>query len=99
MPDMPQDIKDMQKRISEMKAKAQVGQNKEENYSQLAIAFQILIEIVSGVFVGMGIGYILDEMFDLRFVCLLIFTIFGGMAGLLNTFRYLKKNEDNRKGM
>jgi len=96
MPHIPTDIKEMEDRIIAMKAKKQDEQSKrkEKDLSQAAKAFQIAIEMVSGVFIGAAIGYILDELFDFQFICLLIFTIFGGFAGMLNTMRYLNQNKE-----
>lgn len=97
---IPDDIKEMDDRINAMKNRKNgktSGDEKKSDYSQAAIVFQITIEMVSGVFVGAAIGYILDELFDFKFICLLIFTIFGGFAGILNTARYLKKYEDERE--
>jgi len=97
MPDKPQDIRDLEERIktAKMQRKMCEGQTQDaaRNQSSLAIAFQIAVELVSGVLVGIGIGYILDEIFDFEFLFLLIFTIFGGAAGLLNVARYLKKHD------
>jgi F0F1-type ATP synthase assembly protein I len=60
-------------------------------------AIQVLVEITSGILVGASIGYILDEIFDFKFICLLVFTIFGGVAGLINTMRYLEKNKQDKE--
>lgn len=95
MPEIPQDIQEIEKRIKAIKTRKKETKNNDKNgYSQVAIVFQMAIELVSGVFVGAGIGYILDEMFDFKFICLLIFTIFGGIAGMVNVVRYLKKVDE-----
>jgi F0F1-type ATP synthase assembly protein I len=52
-------------------------------------AVRICIELISGVIVGSSIGYILDEVFDFRFILLLVFTILGGAAGITNAVRYI----------
>lgn len=97
MSEKPTDIKEIEDRISVLKKK-QTKSDGKENYSQGALAFQIAIELVSGVLIGAGIGYILDELFDFKFICLLIFIIFGGIAGLLNTKRYLKDDKKRKEG-
>jgi len=99
MPEIPQDIQEMDKRIKAIKArKKEVKSGDKDGYSQAAIVFQMAVELVSGVFVGAAIGYILDEMFDFKFICLLIFTIFGGVAGMVNVIRYLKKVDERTEG-
>lgn len=96
MQKIPDDIKEINERIAQIKAK----QNQENNVepSQIGLAFQIAIELVSGTFIGGCIGYSLDKWFDTGFVFLLIFTIFGAMAGLLNVARYLKQIDERRDG-
>ncbi len=99
MPEIPQDIQEIDKRIKAIKAqKKEIKNNSKDGYSQAAIVFQMAVELVSGVFVGAAIGYILDEMFDFKFICLLIFTIFGGIAGMVNVIRYLKKVDERTEG-
>jgi len=94
--DIPEDIKKMQEKISTLKKDCPAKEEKSE-VSQLATALQIAIELVSGTFVGAGIGYILDELFDFKSIFLVIFTIFGSFAGLLNVARYIKKIEDKEE--
>ena len=93
----PQDIEEIDKRIDALKAKT-INKDESDNsrFPQVAIAFQSAIEMLSGVLIGIGIGYILDEIFDTKFIFLLIFTIFGCMAGLVNIARYLKKIDEER---
>ena len=93
----PLDIEEIDKRISELKSRAESKDKGDTTkVSQISVAFQSAIEILSGVLIGIGIGYILDELFDTKFIFLLIFTIFGFIAGLVNTARYLKKIDEER---
>ena len=94
MPPLPEDLKEMEKKIASLKNKHNPISHKEEGYSQLGMAFQILTELVSGILVGAGIGYILDELFDFRYVLLLIFIIIGAIAGMVNVFRFVNRNEE-----
>lgn len=99
MPEIPQDIQEIDKRIKAIKArKKETKDDDKGEYSHVAIVFQMAVELVSGVIVGASIGYILDEMFDFKFICLLIFTIFGGIAGMVNVIRYLKKVDERTEG-
>ncbi|MBO5038790.1 MAG: AtpZ/AtpI family protein [Alphaproteobacteria bacterium] len=100
---IPEDIKKLNEKIEAVKkennAKNESSLKKQGDYSNLGIALQAGIELVSGTVVGASIGYILDEVFDFKFIFLLIFTIFGSIAGLVNVARYLKKiDEQNEKG-
>lgn len=95
MPEIPQDLKELDEKIALLKNKKS-DDKAQGNYSQLSMAFQIVTELASGILVGAGIGYILDEVFDFRVVFLLIFIILGAIAGMVNVFRYLNKTEENK---
>ena len=95
MSPIPQDLKELGEKIATAK-KDKTNNKAQDNCSQLSIAFQILTELISGVLVGAGIGYILDEVFDFRVIFLLIFIILGAIAGMVNVFRYLNKTEENK---
>lgn len=100
MQQIPDDIKEMKERIAAVKEKSaqqKAGKAKHTDFSQTSIALQVAIELVSGTFVGASIGYILDEVFDTKFIFLLIFIIFGSLAGLVNVARYLKKADADEK--
>lgn len=93
---IPEDIQKMERRISELKEQQKIKEadKKEENVSGIFKGLRLGLEFASGTIVGAGIGYILDEVFDFQFVMLLIFTILGGFAGMLNAYRYLKEDLD-----
>ena len=100
MSETPDDIQKMAERIQKEKNKkkyANSENNKEESPSSVAMAFQISVELISGVLVGVGIGYILDELFDTHLLCILIFTILGGFAGMLNVYRYVNKTDESKE--
>ncbi|MBP5698264.1 MAG: AtpZ/AtpI family protein [Alphaproteobacteria bacterium] len=95
MSKIPKDIEELSRRIKELKSKNKENKllNKEEKNPNAIIVFQITTELFAGVLVGMGIGYILDEIFDTGFIFLLIFVILGSFAGILNIYRYVKERE------
>lgn len=95
MPNVPDDIKEINNRISALKAKKQ-EKSRQNEPTQMGQAFQIAIELASGTIVGICIGYSLDKWFDTNFVFLLTFTIFGSMAGLLNVARYLQRIDEKQ---
>ncbi len=49
------------------------------------------IHLVSGVIVGMGMGYYLDKFFDTKPWLTLVFLIFGIIAGYKNMFREMQR--------
>jgi ATP synthase protein I len=55
--------------------------------SALGKAFQLATELVAGVFVGGGIGWLLDRWLGTLPLFLLIFLLLGIAAGFLNVIR------------
>ncbi|MCM1324565.1 MAG: AtpZ/AtpI family protein [Acetobacter sp.] len=90
---IPDDIKDMEKRIKALKQQYVNDDTEEKNVSGVFKGLRLGLEFASGTFVGAAIGYMLDEVFDFQFILLLIFTILGGLAGMLNAYRYIKNLE------
>lgn len=88
------DIEDIEKRISVLKKQSNT-ENKSD-ISQSVVGYNIAIELVSATIVGAAIGYTLDEIFDIDSLLLILFTIMGGIAGMLNIQRYL--NSEKTKG-
>lgn len=89
-------IKELAQKIETMKSLTS-PKDPVQSESQGAQAVRICIDLISGVIVGSSIGYILDEVFDFRFIFLLLFTIFGGAAGFLNVVRYIHKNQEHKE--
>jgi len=100
MKKMPQDLKQINNRIRKLKAFEDRVQ-KDPTETKFVYAYQIGTrigtELVSGVLVGAGLGYLLDRLFGTSPVLLIMFLIFGGAAGFLNVYRFVKK-EEARKG-
>lgn len=59
----------------------------------MAVGLQIAVELVAGVAVGFGVGWFLDDWLGTRPWLLLVFTIVGFVAGLLNVIRRAKQLE------
>lgn len=55
------------------------------------------LHLVSGVIVGLAIGYYLDKYFGTRPWLILLFLIFGIIAGYKNMFRELKLMQKKEK--
>ncbi len=100
MPKIPRDIQEMAERIriekeKTIKVENSKGRNEQKNLGVM-LAFQVSSELVAGILVGAGIGYILDELFDFHSFFLLIFIILGCMAGILNVYRSMKKMDESK---
>lgn len=96
---IPEDLKKMDERIAALKKQHFKDKTKEEveNTSQLFVGMRLGVEFASGTIIGAAIGYMLDELFDFQFIMLLIFTILGGFAGILNAYRYMKSLDKREK--
>ena len=92
------DIEQIDKRIKKFKNKKNNNADKESKRFVYAyqIGSRIAAELVSGVLVGAGLGYVLDKVLSSAPLLLIIFLILGGVAGFLNVYRFVKK-EDNKK--
>lgn len=56
--------------------------NTVKGFSQGEVAWRMVIELVTGMLLGMGIGYGLDVLFGTLPVFLIIFSLFGFAAGV-----------------
>ena len=83
-------------------AKTRVGPAPEKGaagkaFSQGEMAWRMLIELVSGMILGLLIGFGLDWLFDTRPVFLLIFALLGFAAGVRVMLRTAKSMGDTDK--
>ncbi len=96
MKKMPDDLKKLEERIRELKEKeSRVNRDKGESEFMHAskAGLRVGAELLSGVLVGGAIGYFLDGFFDTKPWLLVLFLFFGGGAGVLNVYRFVKKEE------
>lgn len=66
-----------------------------KGFSQGEVAWRMLIELMTGMFLGVGIGYGLDVLFGTLPIFLVIFSLFGFAAGvrtMLGSARQLAKD-------
>ncbi len=100
MPDEPDPdrLQRLEARIDRIKGKP-VGArtNTVKGFSQGEVAWRMIIELVTGMLLGMGIGYGLDAVFGTLPLFLVIFSLLGFAAGIktmLGTARQLAQKND-----
>ena len=65
----------------------------EEHYSQAQHAWRMVIELVSGLMIGFGMGYGLDALFGTNPFLLITFTLLGFIAGIKTMIRSAREME------
>lgn len=67
------------------------NRKKNKHLESLGLASVMGIHLVSGVIVGLAMGYYLDRFFNTKPWLTLLFLVFGIIAGYKNMFRELKR--------
>ena len=66
---------------------------KKNKESGAGFGFKISTEIIAALVVGVGIGLIVDKYLGTKPFGLIIFFIFGALAGFLNVYRVMRRIE------
>ena len=66
---------------------------KKNKESGAGFGFKISTEIIAALVVGVGIGLIVDKYLGTKPFGLIIFFIFGALAGFLNIYRVMRRIE------
>jgi ATP synthase protein I len=79
----PDRLRDLEARLAKVKGvEAPVQTNTVKGFSQGEVAWRMVIELVTGMLLGMAIGYGLDVLFGTLPIFLIIFSLFGFAAGI-----------------
>ena len=87
MSELPQDIKDIDERIRNLKNAKGKKREKSQVNSTLQQAFRFAAEFVSPVIIALALGYLADEFFESKPIIMLVMAVFGCAAGVLNVYR------------
>ena len=80
-------LKSLEKKIEAAKKAVEPEQPVQNKFSAAEVGWRMIIELTAGVFLGFGVGYGLDFLFDTRPVFILILTLFGFAAGVKTMMR------------
>ena len=69
---------------------------KQKKQSGAGFGFKISTEIIAALVVGVGIGLIVDKYLGTKPFGLIIFFIFGAIAGFLNVYRVMRRIEKHK---
>ena len=85
-------LKDLKERIQTANSNNSTL-SKKKNESGAGFGFKISTEIIAALVVGVGIGLIVDKYLGTKPFGLIIFFIFGAIAGFLNVYRVMRRIE------
>ena len=89
----------VQNKLENLKQRIRSAENlnapliKKENKNGAGFGFKISTEIIAALVVGVGIGLIVDKYLGTKPFGLIIFFIFGAIAGFLNVYRVMRRIE------
>ena len=85
-------LRELKDRIETAKSSNNPNTNKNKE-SGAGFGFKISTEIIAALVVGVGIGLIVDKYLGTKPFGLIIFFIFGALAGFLNVYRVMRRIE------
>ena len=85
-------LQELKERIQTAKSTSTNKQNTKKE-SGAGFGFKISTEIIAALVVGVGIGLIVDKYLGTKPFGLIIFFIFGALAGFLNIYRVMRRIE------
>jgi len=96
MKNIPEDISSLDRRIKNLKRKRRINmpETKSETSNALSNAFRIGTEFIAAVAVGFCFGFVLDKIFGTKIIFILVFSLFGCIAGMRNVYLTAKEIEE-----
>ncbi len=90
----PENSQQMKEKINAFRQRAFAKTHKKAPVStSLNVIITIFSDLLAGLLVGAGVGYLLYSVFDMHLSVLGIFVLLGGLAGFLNLYKSLKRLE------
>ncbi len=91
------DTNDIKNRIADLKSRYADAPPERPRNQGMAVGFRVATDMVSGVLVGVFIGYQLDSFFNTKPIFLLIFIVIGMAAGIINVIRTANRLDNVKK--
>lgn len=91
----------LEKRLAERRVQTEGRAPGADKFHQANQAWRMVIEMVSGLVIGFGIGYGLDRLFGTLPILLVVFTLLGLAAGIktmMQTAREMANTPDRMSG-
>ncbi len=92
-------LRDLGAKIESAKQNSVNKPKVEDHHSGLQHAWRMVIELVSGLAIGFGLGYGLDIVFGTLPIFMIIFTLLGFVAGIrtmLSTAKEVQRDQELR---
>ena len=92
-------LRDLGAKIKSAKQNYEDKPKVEDHHSGLQHAWRMVIELVSGLAIGFGLGYGLDIVFGTLPIFMIIFTLLGFVAGIrtmLSTAKEVQRDQASR---
>ena len=92
-------LRDLGEKIKSAKRSYENEPKVEDNHSGLQHAWRMVIELVSGLAIGFGLGYGLDIVVGTLPIFMIIFTLLGFVAGIrtmLSTAKEVQRDQASR---
>jgi ATP synthase protein I len=97
MPKNPS-LENLKDQIQEAKKKLKLTPSEKKDTQQpVGKFFNVGVELVSGVFIGVGVGLLFDWIFGTSPWGLIVFFILGSIAGMLNVYKALESRFKRKK--
>jgi ATP synthase protein I len=97
----PERLRALDARISQVRGAPKVRSEAGKGFSQGEVGWRMVIELVTGMMLGLSIGYGLDWVFGTLPIFLVIFAMLGFAAGvktMLGTARQMAADHDKTAG-
>ncbi|MDB9761967.1 AtpZ/AtpI family protein [Alphaproteobacteria bacterium] len=91
--DIDNSLKDLTKKIDNIKANNKNAQNKHHNkqFNGFSHAFKIVSDLFANILVGGAIGWTLDYYLNTKPILLIFFLIIGFISGIYTSYKSTKK--------